>query len=374
MGLRDPFFLPQALTEILIIKTGALGDVLRTTSILPGLHERFPDARVTWITAPSARDLVVRHRLVAETIDLNVKDAGACVLLQLELAQRAWSWVISLDDELSLCSLAHAMRTERLSGATLGDSGERSYTGDVAAWFDMGLLSKHGKQTADRLKVQNKRSHPEIYAAMLGISMGKPELPIPQQTLDFGLRFAQQAKLNSRRNVIGLNTGAGGRWHSKGLPIEVVVRFVELLNTSLGGDVDFLLLGGPEEDSRNRDMLARVMQITPTPNMIDSGTDNSLPDFAAIVSQCDLLLTSDSLALHVAIAREVRIVSFFAPTSAAEIHLYGQGVRLRSTAPDYCSYRPDADNSSLTAERLCAAVIQVLAGDYERDGAIDGGS
>ena len=56
-------------------------------------------------------------------------------------------------------------------------------------------------------------------------------------------------------------------------------------------------------------------------------------------------------------------MAFFAPTSAAEIELYGRGEKVVSTAPDYCSYRPDADNRSLTAERLAAAVARVLDGE-----------
>ena len=47
----------------LVIKTGALGDVLRSTSILPGLAERHPDLDVTWVTAHAARSLVEHHRL-----------------------------------------------------------------------------------------------------------------------------------------------------------------------------------------------------------------------------------------------------------------------------------------------------------------------
>ena len=39
------------------------------------------------------------------------------------------------------------------------------------------------------------------------------------------------------------------------------------------------------------------------------------------------------LPLHIAVARGVRIVAFFAPTSAAEIELYGLGEKLASTPP-----------------------------------------
>jgi heptosyltransferase-2 len=54
----------------------------------------------------------------------------------------------------------------------------------------------------------------------------------------------------------------------------------------------------------------------------------------------------------------VRVVAFFAPTSAAEIELYGRGEKVQSTAPDACSYRPDADNATLTVERLAPAVLR----------------
>ena len=60
------------------------------------------------------------------------------------------------------------------------------------------------------------------------------------------------------------------------------------------------------------------------------------------------------------IARKVPVVAFFAPTSAAEIELYGRGERVESRAPDYCSYRSDADTSTLTAERLATAALASL--------------
>jgi heptosyltransferase-2 len=68
-----------------------------------------------------------------------------------------------------------------------------------------------------------------------------------------------------------------------------------------------------------------------------------------------LLISSDSLALHLGIAQRVPFVAFFAPTSAAEIDDFGLGVKITSTSTDYCSYKKDADNSSLTADRLLEA-------------------
>src|SRR5580658_8338803 len=36
-------------TRILIIKLGAIGDVLRTTPLLPFLKERYPESHITWL-------------------------------------------------------------------------------------------------------------------------------------------------------------------------------------------------------------------------------------------------------------------------------------------------------------------------------------
>ncbi len=345
--------------ELLIIKTAALGDVLRTTSILPGLHSRHPGVRITWITAPGACDLVRGNPLVVETLALDPKLVPDVEQLARKLSDRPWDWLLSFDDEESLCRLASLLTAKKLSGAHLDREGRRVYTADVAPWFDMGLLSVHGKQRADQMKVENRRSHPAIFAQMLGIPVGKPQLAESAEHTDRAATFARKNQLIGSDPLVGLNTGAGGRWHSKTLSPERTVKLAAALSEQLGGQVTFLLFGGPGEIERNR---AIVELARGRLRLVDAGCDNPLLDFAARVSLCQLLITSDSLALHMALARGVRVVAFFAPTSAAEIELYGLGEAVASTAPDYCSYRADADNSTLTTERLCAAALRQLNG------------
>jgi heptosyltransferase-2 len=290
------------------------------------------------------------------------QDGAALEALGARLAPLRVARVLSFDDEEELCRLATALAGGPAPGAVSGadpdGAGRRRYTPDVAPWFDMGLLSVHGKEEADRRKVANAESHPALYARMLGVAMGEPELPLSAEAQAFGRDFAQRHALGARGPVVGLNTGAGGRWESKRLPVERVVELVHRVHAARGGRVSFLLLGGPEEGARNASIRAGL---APEVHLADAGTHHTLPRFASLVDRADVMVTSDSLALHVAIARRVPVVAFFAPTSAAEIELYGRGEKVVSTAPDYCSYRPDADNRTLTAERLAAAVERVLA-------------
>lgn len=349
----------EPVTDILIVKTAALGDVLRTTSILPGLHRAHPGARITWLTAPSAVDLVRTHPKVARVVAIETKDVADVEAKTELLARTRFERIISLDDELPLCTLATRIPCERLSGAYVRPDGQRAYTNDVSPWFDMGLLSVHGKARADQLKIENTRSHPEIYAAMLAIEMGKPELHLTDAERAFRTAFRARHALNGSVPLIGLNTGAGGRWVSKQLSPERTVELARLLHAHFAGRVRFLVLGGESESERNRTIVDGLWRAGLAAQTIDAGVRNPLLQFAALVSVCDVLVSSDSLALHMAIAQDVRCVAFFAPTSAAEIELYGLGEKVWSTAADYCSYKPDADNSSITPERLAEAVARV---------------
>jgi heptosyltransferase-2 len=90
----------------------------------------------------------------------------------------------------------------------------------------------------------------------------------------------------------------------------------------------------------------------PTARILVPDTDDSILRLAAVIRSLDAMITSDSLAMHLAISQRVPTLAFFAPTSAPEIDGFGVVAKLASTAADYCSYRKDADNTSITARRL----------------------
>ena len=342
--------------RILLIKTGALGDVLRTTSILPGLKALEGVGSIVWLTSPQAEPLVREHPLVDEVRIWDGDPEGVGFYVA-NLGSTGSEWILSLDDELGPCRLATRLQAysgSRLSGAYEDESGELAYTDDVEAWFGMGLLSRCGKPEADKRKRANELTHGQIFAEMLGIEDSKPSLNLSE----FLVEEAREG-LGGTGVLIGLNTGAGGRWPSKELSVERSVELAGLLHAALGTGVRFVVLGGVLEADRNRRML-ELLSAEEGLVVLDGGTDNGLLEFAAQVACCDVLVSSDSLALHMGVALERPVVAFFAPTSGAEVDLFGRGRSIRSTSSDYCSYRPDADNSSITPERLCTAVLELL--------------
>jgi heptosyltransferase-2 len=335
--------------------------VLRTTSILPGLAAAHPDTAIVWVTAPDAVDLVRGHPLVARVVAADPARDDFVERATEQLRDERLERILSFDDERNVCRLASHLRPRLVEGGALSGAhedadGRLRYTPDTGPWFDMGLLSVHGIERADELKRRNTASHPEIFASMLGIEAGRTRLELTDAARASAQAFWDAHGMDAAGVPwVGLNTGAGGRWASKRLPVDRTARLARAISEGRGGRVGFVLLGGQAEAERNVRLAAELGNGV---RWIDAGVDRSVLEFTALVDRLDVLLSSDSLALHVAVARRVPVVCFFAPTSAAEIELYGLGTKVASTAPDACSYRADADVSTLTVERPAPAVLE----------------
>jgi heptosyltransferase II len=310
--------------DILIIKLGAIGDVIRTTSILAGLKEKYPDCRIDWITKKASLEVLANNPSIENILLLDDFN---------KFQRNSYELIISLDDEENACSIATKLGSKRLVGAYI-HNGKRTYTEDSAPWFDMGVISKYGKSAADKMKAKNSRTYQEIMYQILNLKFKKqePVLRFNEDEMQFGKNFAKKNGITDDDLVIGINTGAGGRWQDKKLSITDTVKLIQKIITLKRTKI--ILFGGPEEKERNQEIISIV-----GPQIIDAGCDNSLLEFASLINLCKILVTSDSLAMHIGISLKKYIVSFFYPTSAAEIELYGRGIKIIGEGRDLCSYR-----------------------------------
>ncbi len=310
--------------RILIIKLGAIGDVIRTTSILHGLREKYKNCKIDWVTKKESFDVLRNNNLINEMylIDNNKK-----------IKNKKYDLVICLDDDLDACRLASGINSKKIIGAYLKNN-QRIYTKNSSLWFDIGLLSRFGKQKADELKAKNKKTYQEIMYKILGLKYKKQEpiLILDKEPLQFAKKFIKKNKIKKSGLIIGINTGAGGRWEDKKLSVEKTAELIDKLNNQINAKI--LLFGGPEEKERNEDIKKTINTKT-----IDAGCNNSLMEFASLVNLCNVLVTSDSLALHIGVALKKKIVCFFYPTSANEIELYNRGIKIIGKGKSYCSYQ-----------------------------------
>ena len=81
------------------------------------------------------------------------------------------------------------------------------------------------------------------------------------------------------------------------------------------------------------------------------------------MQRCDVLVTGDTMALHVAIALDVPCVVLFGPTCQQEIDLYGRGEKLRTSLPCSPCYARRCNESpncmdDISVERVWSAVAR----------------
>lgn len=314
--------------SVLIAKKAALGDVLRTTSLLPALKRRF-GGPVWWITDKAARPLLEGHPAVDR------------VLTSGENLRRRFDLALSLEEDAD-CARWSAAAGEDLVGVTLRADGSLGYTKSAEPYYGMSLL-REGRAEADRLKAANRRSFASLWHGILGLPVQKKPGPaIFLSPAEKAAGLAVLARLGVKKGTaIGLNAGAGSRWPSKQLSEEAAVGLARALS-ALGPVV---LLGGKEEEARNKRIAAAALCVAMRPM--------PLRLFAGLVAGLRAVVTTDTLALHVSAAVGRPTVALVGPTSAAELDLGARGAVLTPKRGCACFYA-----AKCRRERHCLEEIE----------------
>lgn len=328
--------------RILIIKLGALGDVIRTAALLPGLKERWPVSHITWVTRPNGMRILSGHPLIDRVLPFDAETLS-------HLEHERFDLCVSLDKEPGPAALAMRVDARDRRGIGLSALGTvYPLNPECAYYFRLGL--------DDRLKFeQNDKTYQQLIYEAVGL-----EYRGERYRLYPGAEQHRRAKQFWRRLgvdtsdiVVGLNTGAGQAFAHKSWPPAKFAELARVLTSRKGWRVT--LLGGPNEERASRQIIAACTGV------INTGCDHDELSFAALIERCNVLITGDTMAMHVAIACDVPCVVLFGPTCAQEIDLYGRGEKVRTTLPCSPCYVRSCDKSpncmdDISVDRVCAAV------------------
>jgi len=319
--------------RVLIVKLAAAGDVLRTTCVLPAIRRAWPGAQVTWVTERAAIPLLEDNPLVDRVVAR--EDAIERLLVE------RFDVAFGLDpDEQGGALTAMARCAHRYGYALDGHGRVMPLNAGAHAWWRMGL--------DDETKRANRRTFQSLLFETCELD-GTP--PRPQMVVtDTTRRRVRQrlgASIAAFARIVLLNTGGGGRWAQKKWTLEHYRGLARRLRSEQP-ETAVLIAGGPEESALNTALLASFGD----PGIVDAGCDNSLKEFAAIVEMADLVVTSDSLALHMATALSRPVVALVGPTSPWELETYGSGEVLTADVPCLACYRRSCDKPVTCMERL----------------------
>jgi ADP-heptose:LPS heptosyltransferase len=300
--------------QVLVVKLGAIGDVLRTTALLPDIVAAHERAAVTWITRRESLELLAGNPLVHRAIA--TEDAVPV------LSTRRFAAVYALDADEDALALARLANAPLRRGYRAGENGTAVGVepGGDDTLFRMGVF--------DDLKRANRRSYLELLLAAAGLrySGGRATIVVPPAVRD-DVR-AELADLP--RPWIGVNAGASSRWQHKRWEPHHLAAFVARLHDE---GMSAILFGGDDEHDANRALAQRFGR-----RVRSFASIGRLDRLFAAIGEVDALVTTDSLAMHAGWALRRRIVALIGPTSAAELDLDPDDVKLTADLPCLCCY------------------------------------
>lgn len=265
--------------KVLIIKLGAIGDVLRTTPILRVLR----NCDIVWITGKESHPILKNNPYIGKLITLKTIEG-----------RMEFDCLYNFDEDNAACSLAESFKAPIKKGYGLRNGTFYPFDKDAEYAFE---LSRN-----DNLKFkQNKKTYQQIIFEMAGYEWAGE---------DYVLGYKPKNKTIYK---VGLNHMVGEKFPNK------VWSYWEIL----------------------ADMLSSVSMQKEYPAM---------EQYIDWINSCEIIVTSDSLGMHIALALKKKVIVLMGCTSWLELELYGRGVTLKAgliCSPCYKKIRCDINPSCM---------------------------
>ncbi len=277
--------------DILIIKLGATGDVIRTTPLL----RAFPD-RFFWISSPYNLPVVPLH----------VDRKFSVEQLPSWIFTHSFDCIINLEESLEMAELTQRLNAGKKIGVCLDNAGRLVYSSSSKSWFDMSLISVLGRERANQLKWTNRRTYQSFLFEMVGKSFAGEEYVLPE-FLPSGVRNTL---------TVGLEERVGKQWPNKAWN-----GYTEL-----------------KERLEADGITVKTFEDRP-----------SILDYIREIASCRLLVTGDTLAMHLGLGLRIPCVTLFNCTAPWEIEGYHRMAKHVSPLLEKYFYKTDSNIEARSA-------------------------
>lgn len=261
--------------DSLLSLTISLGDVLRTTVILHFLQGN----HISWLVDAKASPLLQNNKYIDRILLYNSNTING-------LKKEKFDVIINLEKMPQLCEFSDSLVARKRFGFNSENINGGNNSGLEAA-------KRLTELTQD---LNKKRENEDCWQKILADILGKEW---HGQEYILGYKPKSEIKFD-----VGFNWTTGSKWTNKAWP---------------RGHWDKLesLIKGKYSVSWQAGM-------------------DSINEYIDWINSCRLIVTADTLGLHVGLALKKRIVALFGPSSSREIYFYGQGSFLLPRSPYKC--------------------------------------
>ena len=296
-------------TRILIIKLGALGDVIRTTPLVEKFRKSYPGVHITWITlSPSI--------LPSDQIDVICKWEFTSVFT---IQHSKFDIAVNLDKDMEACMLLENVCANTKYGYTWKNNHIAPATPAAEHKLMTGFF--------DELSIKNTKSYLEEIFEICHFKFQKEDYLIALNE-SFAKKWRETLSDKAKgKLIVGLNTGCGPRWNTR---LWSDRSWMELANLLHKDGFYPVFLGGELEHEKNERMSSMTSTYYPG--------HHSLEEFIAISNGCEIIVTQVSMMMHIATALKKKLVLCNTIFNKHEFELYDRGKLVEPQVPCVCFY------------------------------------
>jgi ADP-heptose:LPS heptosyltransferase len=311
----------------LIIKLGALGDIIMSTPIIKSIQHAHGKDELYLLTSPAFAGLFVPWPGLT-TKDFPRTGAGAFIKTITWLRSQKFDRIYDLqsnDRSRLICTLSGA-------GDKVGNHKRFPYT------HHPGDIYTGQNHIFDR--------HKQVIASVGFESIeDRPWLPVPEQNHGRVVQWLENHGLNTDRLVL-MHAGA-----SKLHPLKRWPYFADIAQMLSGAGYEIIWLGAGDDALINTELAARVG--------VDATNGFSIVELIALAELARFAITNDSGPMHVLSCADLPIFAFFGPSDWRRNHAIDQRERVISLNKSNSIWRADdfedakrKDLASISAEMV----------------------
>jgi heptosyltransferase I len=302
--------------RILVVRLGAMGDVIHALPAVASLKHSFPRSHLTWVIRDRWAALIESNPFVDEIVPLERTPRGVVDTVR-HLRARQFDLAVDFQGLLQSAVLATAARASKIVGFHRSQAWE-----PMAGWFYSNAVVTHAAHIVDR--------NLEL-AAAAGASAAVRVFPIPPG--------CAEASLPDGKFVLA-SPLAG--WRSKQWPLEMYEEVASKL------DMPLVVNGPPDAAAELGSIRGARLHLSGIEGLIDA------------TRRAHAVIGVDSGPMHLAAALLKPGVAIFGPTDPARNGPYGGSLRVCRDPAAVTSYKRSADDRFMRAVSP-AAVLEALA-------------
>ncbi|HSR68367.1 MAG TPA: glycosyltransferase family 9 protein [Acidobacteriota bacterium] len=291
--------------KILIVRLGALGDVIHAVPAQQALRRRFPEAEIHWLTEPPYRPLLEAVEGLDKVWTADTKSwrkrlsLGEMSGLLRRLRGQRFDLAVDFQGLLKSAVLARLARPRQL----IGFRAER-FKEAAASWFY--ARTADGEADLTRNIIDTNLHLLSLVLDEADVEAASPYLPLklPQEDVRYVDRQLEKAGVD--QPPVLLNPGAG--WETKLWPAPQFARLGRAVEEQLGLPVVYTWGPGEEPlmEQISRQLSPRPVRTFPT----------TILQLAALCRRSRLFVGGDTGPLHLAAGLSVPVVAVMGPTTA----------------------------------------------------------